>query len=312
MTLQDIVAFCNQLEQVDVSASASQTVRDLAAVVYTVTHSSVQSQDLAQQLDAKFREIHQNLHQFDDIIKTLHHNLMAVIAANDPRCIQEDQERYEREINLDTPESITKRCVAVTDQALENITARIKLLSSWQWPGMIFRPTGDEWMQPMVTLDPLYLVDHYEKIFTPFMSQYNELYQRRLRPYVITDPGTESALHKLPNNQFGFVLAYNFFNYKPLPLVISYVVELFEKLRPGGSLIMTFNDCDIAQNMGLAEKRFMMYQPWRLLEPAARTAGFEIVSVNRQGGDMVWCELRKPGDIASIRGSQALAKIVVL
>jgi len=312
MTLQDIVAFCNQLEQIDVTANASQTVRDLAATVYTVIHSPVQSQDLAQQLDAKCQEIHLNLHQFDEIIKTIHRNLMTVIAANDARCIQEDQDRYQQEKGIDTAASIMGRSVSVTDQVLENISTRIKLLSTWQWPGMIFRPTADEWMQPVVTLDPLYLVDNYQEIFTPFMNQYSELYQRRLRPYVIEDPENQPALEKLPNNQFGFVLAYNFFNYKPLPLITKYILELFEKLRPGGSLIMTFNDCDIAQNMGLFENRFMMYQPWRLLEPAVRTAGFEVVSINREGGDMVWCELRRPGDLTSIRGAQTLAKIVVI
>jgi SAM-dependent methyltransferase len=164
----------------------------------------------------------------------------------------------------------------------------------------------------MVTMDPLYIVDHDQELLTPFLSQFNELYQRRLRPYLIKDDDTNSLLYQLPDNQFGLVLAYNFFNYKPLPVLEKYFAELYHKLRPGGRAIFTYNDCEVAQNMGLNERCFMMYQPWRLLRPMLEKFGFEIHSINRDAGDMTWAEIGKSGTVTSIRGAQTLAKIVAM
>ena len=41
-----------------------------------------------------------------------------------------------------------------------------------------------------------------------------------------------------------------------------------------------------------------------------KTVDFEILSVNRGQGDIAWMEIRRPGEIESVRGGQTLAKIV--
>lgn len=312
MTLQDIVAFCNQLAKINVQTDSQNTVRALEAIVYTVTNSKVQSQDLAQQLDRQFQDIRQDLHNFDKIIATIHSNLVTVLAANDQRCIDQDCERYKIELDIETVDMIQNRAVTQTTAGLEKLTARIKLLADWRMPGMIFRPTAEAWMQDLVTLDPLYIVDHDQALLQPFMAQFNELYQRRLRPYVLDKHIDAGVLSQLPDDQYGLILAYNFLNYKPLPLMKIYLSEILKKLRPGGTLLFTFNDCDIAQNMGLWERMFMMYQPWRLLKPYLDELAVEIVSVNHDGGDMVWAEVRRLGQLVSLRGAQTLAKIVAM
>lgn len=313
MTLSEIVAFCNELQKINIAEQSGQTARDLAAVVYSVTNSAVKSQDLAEQLQAKHQEIKTNLHEFEQILITLRQNLVKVIAANDQRCIDTDMARYPKETSLDDLLHLKLNIgVQITAECHHSLDIRTRTLSDWRFPGMVFRPTCDEWMQSTVALDPLYVVDHYEHLLIPFVSQFNELYQRRLRKYLINDPGVTGALDKLPNNQFGYVLAYNFFNYKPLPVLERYLQEIWHKLRPGGVFIMTFNDCDIAHNMRLNERTFMCYQPWRLLEPMVLQAGYEVVSVNHQGGDMTWCELRRPGQLNSIRGAQTQARVVAL
>jgi hypothetical protein len=76
-------------------------------------------------------------------------------------------------------------------------------------------------------------------------------------------------------------------------------------------MIMTFNDCDTEQGVGLAERSFMCYTPARLLIAHAEKVGFEIANHYNGAGDVSWLELTKPGKIVSIRGGQTLAKIFV-
>jgi hypothetical protein len=74
-------------------------------------------------------------------------------------------------------------------------------------------------------------------------------------------------------------------------------------------MIMTFNDCDRAQGVGLAERHFMCYTPARMIIAYAEKVGYEIVDYYNGAGDVSWLEILKPGRIVTYRGGQTLAKI---
>ena len=73
---------------------------------------------------------------------------------------------------------------------------------------------------------------------------------------------------------------------------------------------MTYNNCDRAHGVIRAEHVWMLYTPRRLIERHAVETGFELTTAHDGKGDVSWIEFRKPGDIASLRGGQTLAKIV--
>jgi hypothetical protein len=128
---------------------------------------------------------------------------------------------------------------------------------------------------------------------------------------VINDWADGPVLGKLPNNQFGAIFAYHYFNHKPMPIICKFLNEFYEKLRPGGSVIMTYNNCDLAHGVIRSEHVWMLYTPRRLIEQHAVSIGFELTEAYDGKGDVSWLEFRKPGDIASIRGGQTLAKVLV-
>ncbi len=162
----------------------------------------------------------------------------------------------------------------------------------------------------MVPMDPLYLVDTHQELLAPAIQKFTVEYQRRLRSYVINDRQPGTIMHKLPDSQFGFVLAFNFFNFRPLELIQRYLTELHSKLRPGGTLIMTYNNCDQSHGVGLAERNWMLYTPKRLILEHAASLGFELAASYDGQGDTSWLELKRSGDIDSLRGGQTLAKII--
>ena len=68
---------------------------------------------------------------------------------------------------------------------------------------MILRPAQEKFIEDLVPLDPLYLVDQHSDLLQPAIDAFNPGYQRRLRPYVINDWKDQEILAAIPTNQFG-------------------------------------------------------------------------------------------------------------
>jgi SAM-dependent methyltransferase len=177
---------------------------------------------------------------------------------------------------------------------------------------MIIGPRTESFIEDMVPMDPLYLVDTHQDLLDPAVRNFTPDYQRRLRQYVVNDYVPRSILNEIPGGQFGVIFAYNYFNYRPMEVIRRYIQEIASKLRPGGTFIMTYNNCDRAHGIGLAERSWMCYTPKRLIVEAAINSGLELVSAADEPGDLSWIEFVRPGDIETLRGGQSLAKIIAI
>ena len=198
----------------------------------------------------------------------------------------------------------------LTDQNQEHIMNRITRCSGWQTTTMILHPGQESWIHNMVNNDPIYLVDESYELLKPVLSQFNDLYQRRLRTYTIRENQDQDILWQLPDNQFGLVLAWNYFNYRPFEILRQYLTELYKKIRPGGMLMMTYNDCDRWEGVKAVEATTGVYTPGSLITSFAESLGFEQHFTYHANGPWTWIELRKPGEWQSYRGGQALAQIL--
>jgi SAM-dependent methyltransferase len=211
----------------------------------------------------------------------------------------------------ETVEDIKNRTVTNTSEATKNFyLARISKYNSWKHAAMVIRPGFEPYIDHMVGCDPLYVIDIRHELLTLAVSQYNETYQQRLRLCVVSERENAEILHSFPNEQFGFIFAYNFFNYRPFEIIRRYLQEAYKKLQPGGVMVMTFNDCDRDKAVMLVEQHFCCYTPGYLILELAKNIGFELILNWNDGGPSTWLELKKPGEFTSLRGGQALAKIL--
>jgi SAM-dependent methyltransferase len=217
---------------------------------------------------------------------------------------------FDHEMPFESTEYILNRRLGIDEHSNILLRSHLKNLSDWRIPGMIIRPGRDTFVEDLVPMDPLYLVDHHQDLIQPSVSKFTPEYQRRLREYVITDRTEQPIMAALPQGQFGLVFAYNFFNYKPIEIICRYLNEIYALLRPGGVLIMTYNNCDRAQGVGLAERNFMCYTPERYIRQHAESVGFESTFSHDGAGDLSWLEFVRPGEITSLRGGQTLARIL--
>lgn len=117
-------------------------------------------------------------------------------------------------------------------------------------------------------------------------------------------------LVSIPNDQIGFVIAWNFFHYKPFEVIKQYITEVYQKLRPGGVFAFSINDGDLPGGVANAERMWMCYTPGSMIMSISEHIGFEVILRHELDRAVSWIELQKPGDRLSLRAGQALAKII--
>jgi hypothetical protein len=221
-----------------------------------------------------------------------------------------DQLKVDTRQNIITQSRLLDGPDYISDHAKNLIASRLKLFSHYQYPAMILRP-GTLDLNNLVANDPLYLIDEHLDLITPCMNQFNEVYKKRLRPYVVNDMAFDSQFELLPNNQFALCVAYNYFDRKPMEIIKIYLEVMYKKLRPGGVLAMTFSNCDQANAVVAVENNVAFYTPGRILDAIADEIGYnQTFKFCDDENPITWLELTKPGSLTSIRGGQAMAKII--
>jgi SAM-dependent methyltransferase len=144
------------------------------------------------------------------------------------------------------------------------------------------------------------------------IKEYPELYQNRLRLYEIVDRN----FSKLPMAQFGFVLCWDNFNHLSLDKVEKYIREVWKLLRPGGSFIFNYNNCDFESPAYRAECHAGSYASASWLTKLLNAIGYEITALHDdETGDafnthISWIEIKKPGDLKTVKAAQAIAQII--
>jgi hypothetical protein len=312
MRLSEIVGYLNLLDSNELAPDYHAAVKKFQEIGHVVDNHSVQIPNYGAAFTDKINDIAQEFQQAQSALDDLKAVVRRQIAELEPAQYQASQQLYEQEMCYEPNEYILKRRLSIDSDSRLLLMGRLLQYTDWRLPGLIIRPGREKFVEHLVPLDPLYLVDQHQDLLNPAIQQFTPVYQRRLRPYVINDYENNDALWQLPTNQFGLIFAYNYFNYKPMKVLRQYLDSMFARLRPGGVAIFTYNDCDWAHGVALAEKSFMCYTPGREIQAYCNQIGFEILSINRGQGDVAWMEIRRPGEIESIRGGQTLAKIIAI
>jgi len=310
MRLSELVNYRNQLDATSVESFKRSADINIEQITHLVSTQNTQIAEFSQRLQKRRVEIQQSFECFEQDLNALKKQLQALIETTEKPWFQESYRLYEQEMIHETVDYILDRRPQITAETEQFYRTRIVRYNSWHHPAMIIRPGRETFINELLASDPLYLVDENHELLTPALNLFNEQYQQRLRLYTINERSDQAILDKLPDNQFGFVFAYNFFNFRPFEVIKKYLYEIFHKLRPGGVLAITFNDCDREKGVMLVEQHFCCYTPGYLVRELAQSIGFEIEFSWTDQGPTTWLELKKPGEFISLRGGQALAKIV--
>ena len=310
MKLSELVRYLNYLDQDTLPASLAETLNQSQKLLSSIVEQPGAFPSYNFDLESDFSKIQDSVAQFLGTVDSVKQQVRDLIAEREFELYSQSQHLYEDEMIYETAEYILNRKLSISDQQIHEIEATVLRRTDWRWPGLIFRPGKENFIESLVPLDPLYIVDQSMDLLQPAISKFEPTYQRRLRPYVIDDREPGNILGKLPDNQFGFVFANAFFNFKPLDLIYRYLDELYNKIRPGGFLLFTYNECDLWQGVDIAERSFMCYTPGHRIRSHAESLGFVVEKNITDPANAAWFEFSKPGELDSIRGGQSLAKIM--
>ena len=310
MKLSNLLKYKQYINNASVRSAADHTFDHLGDIVNTIQLNQLQFGEHSQKLQNKFQEINSNFQEFQSELDKLNSEIDDIIASQQPAYFSKSYQIYEEMIACETTEYILDRGLKdITGDIYDFISARVELYDEWKYPAAIIRPGRESFIKKLVGCDPLYLIDQSHELLNPSLEQFGEKYRVRLRPYVFKEQQQEKILKDLPDNQFGFFLVYNFFNFRPLELIEQYFKEIYQKLKPGGVLALTYNNCDLPEGTGLTEVNYMCYTPGKMLEQLAKTIGYEIHFRYDTHVPNTWLELKKPGELKSFRGGQSLATI---
>ena len=310
MKLSTLVNYRCELDAMSADPIGQTADKEIEKITYLTKNQNIQIAEFAQQLQQRRTDIQKAFDLFENELLALKLELNQLIETTEKPWFAESYRLYDQEMINETAEYILNRRPGITPETEQFYRTRIVRYNSWKHPAMIIRPGRETYINELLASDPLYLVDENYDLLTPAMDLFNEQYQNRLRPYTINERQNQEILGKLPNGQFGLVFAYNFFNFRPFEVLKKYLSEIYQKLRPGGVLTMTFNDCDRDKGVMLVEQHFCCYTPGYLVRELAQSLGYEILFSWTDQGPTTWLELRRPGEFESLRGGQALAKII--
>lgn len=202
------------------------------------------------------------------------------------------------------------RSIIFDDETNFNLISKIREFTNPVYPSLEIGPGDGFWTKHMIAADPLYLVDINKEFLDSACSQFNEVYQRRVRPYQLNTEGlSPNDLSILPLNQFGFVLAINVFDFFTLDFSTEYIKQVFNILRPGGTFIFTYNDCTYYKSAMLVETGFKGWATESEMISICQSFGFEIVNSISKQDSAQWLEIKKPGDLRTVKTHQALGEI---
>lgn len=309
MKLSELLSYRQQLQQHRPADADALLHHHLAPLLHFVINHELQFAQQRYQLEQAHARAVNELRTFDTVIKQMIDHVNDAIQKRHNEYFARSYQLYSQQIINEKSDWILNRRPALVDDRQKWLLAKVQARSDWTHPGLIIRPGREDWITHLVALDPLYLADQRHDLLAPAIERFNPKYQRRLRPYIITE--TETGVESLlPSHQIGYALVYNFFAYKPFEIVRFYLQELWRVLVPGGIVHFTFNDCDRPGGVDLVEKNFTCYQPGSMVLAAAENQGFQIQQVEEVDAATTWVEMAKPGERHVIRGGQTLATLV--
>ena len=135
-------------------------------------------------------------------------------------------------------------------------------------------------------------------------------YQQRVRLY----SENNKDFDHLPQEQFGHIVIWDYFNYLTTDEIEEYLQALLLLLRPGGEISFSYNNCETTQSLQYSISQDQTYNSETLMKNLCLKLQYDFVSSrNIQTGIKSIVSLmtiKRPGTLSSVKVSQSLASIV--
>ena len=305
MKLSELVAYRDKLRKHDIN-----TFNSMNTQIFDLLQAEIEDPEYLTLFTEHRNKIMRKIDKFKADHLDYDHKLTEQIHAEEKSYLVDSEERFKLNINNETIREKGQRLLEIQPDTKEYLETRIDHYARWDQAGLQICPSHGNLTHTLVSLDPLYLIDFSDILIKPVRDQFKEQYRNRLRSYQMPKFNKQQPLFsRLPQQQFGFILAYNFFDNMPISVIQATLKECYELLKPGGTMLFTFNDCDLPHNILLVEQGWKYYTPGRLVRHYLENTGFTVLKHFKESYGMAWFEVEKPGQLDSIKGGQTLASV---
>jgi len=307
MKLSELVALRNQLVGLPVRPIRMTANNDLDKILHLLSLNQEVMQHQVPKIEHAYQVLQDGFENFQNQVDSAEMFINQLIGQQERHWLQHSYQIY-KSLNERHHDDIMNMLRPIHHPELE-LRTKINAQADWKFPAMIIRSGLENFIDSMVGFDPLYVVDTNTHILNKALFKFNTQYQNRLRGIIVEENLDGQILEKIPDHQIGLCFVYNFFNHRPLEIVEKYLTEIYAKLRPGGKLIMSFNDCDREPGVVLVEQELACYTPGSVILHMAKNIGYASTYSWHNELPNTYLELTKAGILTSLRGGQALAKI---
>jgi len=312
MKYSELISLKKTLDNQDISLSSDIVESQIKNLVELITrkYTDEESKTIKDVLTNQYQIINNSFSSLKYIVDKICIDIDTAISEKNESLYELSEEYYKSEI--------TKSASDVLDLHksphhfnTDKFFSKITKYGNWKYPALVIHPGRETFIESIIDNDPLYIVDQSYDLLEPSVAKFNEAYQRRIRKYVIDETSDDNILESLPNEQFGLCVVYHYFNFRPFSIIQKYLSEIYKKLKPGGVLIFTFNSTNDEAAVKSTEESKSCITIAKDITDEIKKIGYEILfQENYCPGPGDWIELKKPGELTSIRGGQTLAKIV--
>ena len=136
--------------------------------------------------------------------------------------------------------------------------ANFTLYSNFLYPSL-FIGYNKELVPYLTSAEPLYIANWDKESIPSILSQFNSIYQSKIRVYHLARKNFVDLL-ELPLHQFSCIVCWDILKYLRLDNIGIFLNNLFKLLRPGGVLYINFPDSRNLTNLELVEQNLYTFQ----------------------------------------------------
>lgn len=263
-------------------------------------------------IDMKLDEMKSELHELASTIDTLKKASGELCRDEDKKLLVENYEWYFKRrtwFNLVEAERTRNRDLFNTNDELAlRFNNLVKEYASWQFPSVYIRPNTLRFFDALKASDFLYIMEQID--VTKYIKEnLSKAEYNTVRFKLINETKKKFITEALPIGQMGLIVMEDFINFKPISIIKQYLEESHEVLTPGGTLMFTFNDCDLPAGATMAQEGVYAYTPGYMIRELCDQIGFDIIKEETSSRISYMC-LRKEGTLTSLKAGKTLGEIV--
>ena len=258
--------------------------------------------------DSHIRQMIRNkADQLKELFNQYSDKLDREIAAHRPNCIKKSDE-WSRMHTRYNPEEWIGFLNAYYKHDMDELHDQIYTLtnnnSAWQHPILLWQMDRYDRLDSAFGYYPIYVVDRWLDTSVRIQDLVTPQQERKIRIYDL------DRLMHVPTHCMAMIISKNHFTHCSDSVFNKELPYLANALRPGGILGFNFNDCEVSGCASMFENGMRSFQEGSNIKQILEDNGLKITKhLYLDSAKTVWLEAVKPGDLTSIKRSEALGII---